>query len=357
MQMKMRFHLGVLSGLTFILFLPGCVEVIDFDTDRTGGQLVVDGKLVTGEGPFELYLGRTAATERKTTPVEGARISLFDDQGNMVFYRDQGDGKYLIPSRELRVKIGNTYYIQIELHNGEVYESERETVPPILGKLDSLHFGFGEIEELNEYGNTVIKPIVNAMIDLSLEQGPEQSSFFRFEVEEVYLLSPTDFPDPFGAIPPKCYIYTYPDLSTAELLAVNGDRTRNFTGLQVAAARLDYRFDEKHYFNIYLRSLTENAYVFWDQIDQTLSTVGTIFDTPPAPVQGNIFNVNDPEDRVLGYFSAVSSDSIRSFLLPSDLPILPYYECRYSPVKNEYPPRCIDCIDEAGASYQKPDYF
>ena len=70
-------------SISIALFLTGCTEVIDFKTERTAGQLVIDGSIVNGPGPFTLYLGSTASTNRRTTPVEGATVSLFDDQGAM----------------------------------------------------------------------------------------------------------------------------------------------------------------------------------------------------------------------------------------------------------------------------------
>lgn len=331
--------------------------MIDFKTERTAGQLVIDGSIVNGSGPFTLYLGSTASTNRRTMPVEGATVSLFDDRGAMATYQDRGEGQYVIPRQQFLAEIGKTYFIRIELSNGAVYESERETMPKLSAQLDSIHFDFGERQELNEYGNNRIIPIVNAYVDVTVSPEAGAGAFFRFDVDEVYRLSPTDFPDPFGAIPPECYIFTRPDLSTFELLSVNRDQLTPIAGLQVASARLDFRFDEKHYFNVYLRSLTEGAYTFWDQLDQTISAVGTIFDTPPAPVRGNIYNVNDPDESVLGYFSAMSSDTIRAALLPEDTPFLPRNECQYSEVKNEYPARCLNCLSVPGSSYERPEYF
>jgi hypothetical protein len=352
-----KYNYPIILAMSFILVMAACTEVIEFKTERAGGQLVIDGSISTGQGPFELYLGTTASTDRKTLPVTDATVSLLDEQGRVEAYQHMGEGQYRIPAGRFRAAIGGTYHIRIALSDGRVYESERETIPDLSAQLDSLNFNFTEREELNEYGNIILVPIVNATVDLAVEQPAEASSFYRFDVEEVYRLSPTDFPDPFGSIPPECYVFTRPDLSTFALLAVNGAQSRIVPDVEVAATRLDYRFDEKHYFTVYLRSLTESAYVFWDQVDQTLSAVGTIFDTPPAAVKGNIYNINDPDEQVLGYFSAMSGDTIRAALLPEDTPFLPYYECRYSPAKQDYPPRCLDCSSVAGATYEKPDYF
>lgn len=344
-------------GLIIALSLVSCTEIIEFDTDREGGQLVVDGTITTGLGPFELYLGKTAAIERKTIPVDGATVQLFDDQGNSEPYQGQGEGRYLLPGLIIKPAIGRSYFLRIELADGTLYESKKETVPPIWGQLDSVYFNFEKQEELNSYGNIVTFQVVNALVDMSVEQQAGQSSFFRFDVEEVYRLSPTDFPDPFGAIPPPCYISEYSNSRDFLLTDVKGNQTNKLQGLKVATQIMNWRFDEIHYFNVYLQSLTEDGYTYWSQVHQTISNIGTIFDAPPAPVKGNIFNVNDQEEQVLGYFGAVTRDTLRNFLNPSDTPRRPLFDCAFSFFSNDYPMRCLDCLSVPGSSYQRPDYF
>ncbi|MCB0629102.1 MAG: DUF4249 domain-containing protein [Saprospiraceae bacterium] len=343
--------------LLTILSQAACVEIIEFDTTREGGQLVVDGGVGTGSGPFDVYLGRTASTNRITTPVEQAEIAVYDDLGTVLAYQEIGEGHYQIAEGLLRPEIGRTYHIRIRLPNGNMYESEPETIPPVPARLDSIYFDFEKQEELNEYGNIITYPVVNAYVDLRVEQNADVQSFYRFDVEEVYLLSPTDFPDPFGVIPPPCFVYDYPATRDFLLTDVKGEQIRTLRGLKVATQILDWRFEEKHYFNVYLQSLTENAYTFWRQVNQTITNVGTIFDTPPAPIRGNVYNLNDPGEEVLGYFSAASRDTIRRALTPGETPARPLYECKYSPFEFDYPERCLDCLSVPGSTYQRPEYF
>jgi hypothetical protein len=223
--------------------------------------------------------------------------------------------------------------------------------------LEAIYFDFSEEEELNRFGNVITFPVVNAYVDLRLEPTTVERSFFRFDVEEVFLLTPTDFPDPFNRIPPPCYVYAYPNTRNFLLTEARGSEVGLVEGLKVASQTLDWSFEERHYFNVYLQSLTERAYTFWDQIDQTVSNVGTIFDAPPAPILGNIYNLNDPDEQVLGYFSAVARDTIRGFLTPGDTPRRPLFDCQFYPFETDYPDRCVNCLSVPGSTLERPDYF
>ena len=115
--------------LLSVLLLSGCIEQIDFDSDRRGGFLVVDGRIHEGPGPYSLELYRTTGEGSPTQPVTGAVISIFDEQGNREYYFEAEDGVYLTPGDMVQGRKGGTYYIEIELGGGFVYRSEPGTIP------------------------------------------------------------------------------------------------------------------------------------------------------------------------------------------------------------------------------------
>ena len=53
------------------------------------------------------------------------------------------------------------------------------------------------------------------------------------------------------------------------------------------------------------------AFAYWEQARVQLARGGGVFDPPFAPVVGNIRNVNDPSEVVLGYFHAYSQTMSR----------------------------------------------
>jgi ABC-type cobalt transport system substrate-binding protein len=49
-------------------------------------------------------------------------------------------------------------------------------------------------------------------------------------------------------------------------------------------------------------SLSKNEYDFWKNLKKINDSGGDIFALQPFPVSGNIHNLNDPKEKVLGYF-------------------------------------------------------
>jgi len=83
---------------------------------------------------------------------------------------------------------------------------------------------------------------------------------------------------------------------------------------------------------------------YWEKLDKTANPVGSIFDTPPSPVQGNIYNINDPVVAVLGFFEAIVTDTTRRFTLNFDLPTF-IKPCKWDgPPLNKYPDHCLNCL-------------
>jgi hypothetical protein len=100
---------------------------------------------------------------------------------------------------------------------------------------------------------------------------------------------------------------------------------------------LRYSIEVKQY------SVSPKEFDYWNNLKQVSETAGDIFETQPFPVSGNIYNVTDPDDRVLGYFQVsavkkkrlyISLAEIASFGLPAYS-----YNCNSFIVSPEdYPP-------------------
>ena len=58
-------------------------------------------------------------------------------------------------------------------------------------------------------------------------------------------------------------------------------------------------------------SLSANAFRYLKLIEDQSENTGTLADTPPAPIKGNVVNTKNGNEIVLGYFSASSVSEIR----------------------------------------------
>jgi hypothetical protein len=114
----------------------------------------------------------------------------------------------------------------------------------------------------------------------------------------------------------------------------------------------DIEFSYRHYFNISQYSLTRSAYKYWSHLKIVANPTGSFIDIPPAAVIGNMYNVSDPKEIVLGYFEVAAEEIIRVLTVPALL--VPHYT--HDPCR-ELKPFCTDCLLLPNSSYDTPDYW
>ena len=320
------------AKIFWVLFVTSCLTPIDFETENIGGRLVVSGQISPIQDQNKIQLGLTADTKRLPLPLTGANITLFNDTGMAYPYIEDSEnqGTYIL-TNIIGVPTA-TYYIQIIVPTGEVYKSIPEKMPESVGTIstryDFLQEEYIDLEGviLNQY---FAKIYLNSILPTS-----SNPLYLKWSIEEAFILSPTDFPDPFGDIPPPCFIVQNADPQRIALF--NGDdlKTTSIENLLIGSRIVDWTFLEKHYFTTYQSSLTKDAYEYWRKVNILANQVGSIFDTPPAEITGNIYNVNNPSEKVLGFFQASNQVIDRFYILPTNIPFpLLFKACSYDPIR------------------------
>jgi hypothetical protein len=80
------------------------------------------------------------------------------------------------------------------------------------------------------------------------------------------------------------------------------------------------RLISKYSINVKQYLLSEESYNYWKELQKTTESLGTLFDPQPSIIKGNIYNIGDEKEIVLGYFDASSVQEKRIFIRRSDLP-------------------------------------
>ena len=76
-----------------------------------------------------------------------------------------------------------------------------------------------------------------------------------------------------------------------------------------------FKYEDFVVFQVQQMSLSKEAYLFWNNVKtESDPSNNAPYDTPPTPLIGNVYNVNDPSDYVLGYFE-VSGVSIATIIV------------------------------------------
>lgn len=345
----------VVRLMTFAL-LSGCLAPINVDVENAQGLVVVSGQVSNLPGQSVVQLGFTADTDRLPFPASGATVRIVDETTGeeIPCFEPDGESGLYRPTDYAGVP-GHAYHVEVVFEDRGQYRSASEVMPPSPGTLEA-HYDFKDLEYADLEGVISQQPFIFIYVNAQLPDVSEPM-YLRWTVDEVILLSPTDFPDPFGSIPPPCFVAQNADPQRVTLFDGSKTPTKAFENLNVAQRIVDWTFLEKHAFTIYQSSLTPTAHDYWSKVDILANQTGSIFDTPPAALRGNIQSERDGE-RTFGYFQAVAQSYTRFFTYKFDIPFpLNVTDCLYYGTRTTYPTRCLDCTTIRNSSYNRPDWF
>lgn len=331
-----------------IAIVPACIEPFDDGNKRQEGIIVVSGSINSEAGPYELTLGVTSRFTRITEPVSGAEVRLFDSNGLSESYFETEPGKYLCNGSTIVGTPGLAYHVEVTLETGESFASRADTMPILTGEAI-----------LKGARDTTVR---NILLRADATIVPSGSDFFlRWDLVDSYYFEPTDFPDPFNTVPPPCYVDAPMFLQRSVLFDGEKNPTSEIRDLFITSREIDYSFKQLHYFLLNLNGLSREAHTFWDQVNQVVSQDGSAVDPPPAPIKGNIFNPNDPNEVVLGFFEATTLiDTSIIVFRKDDFPFVLAPFCEFTqdmPFPVQYPTICQNCLTIPFSSYQVPVWW
>jgi len=105
-------------------------------------------------------------------------------------------------------------------------------------------------------------------------------------------------------------IITYQSLLASGAIQDYPLRTFESTGLNRMAIR--YSLEVKHY------ALSTTAFDFWEQLSQDQSDAGGLIQIQVGAIPGNVSNIQDETEIVLGRFDVVDEEGLRVFFSPED---------------------------------------
>ncbi len=346
-----------------LLMAIACIDPFELTLEDGATQfLVVDGAFTPAKRShiLELYYTNSQIARRRR-PVEGAMPYLVDENGQREAYKELGEGSYELKGTDIQGKVGATYFIEIDLVDGTKYRSRPAAIPQKI-RGDSAYIKFGFKEELLITGAITRKPYLEVFVDSPLPNDGTDY-WLKWDVATLY-----SFPEllcsPLGPPPDICFI---PGNNDPQLVTIlNGERfgSNRVEGVKVNEKRLmpnDFEFRGKHYFLVNQQSITKEAHDYWDKINRIANQTGSIFDAPPAGIQGNLYNVNDETEVVLGYFELTNIDSLRTFITAGSLSTEYTFPIRVCPgtffFTREFFIECCNCERIEKASLVRPEWF
>jgi len=310
-----------LYGLMLIALLyTDCISEFEPPSQGFEDLLVVEAFLTNNDEPFQVSLSRSTPIDTSGfIPESGAIVRLLNADGESYDLYENGPGNYLTFSI-VNPLAGQEYKLRIMTSSGNMYESDfvemRETP-----EIDSVSFAYEERPGAGLEG---------AQIFVNTHDPNNDTWYYRWEYEEDWIFYTPYYSQVIwnnGEIINQteninqCWLSnksTNVNIKTSTSLSqdIISEHPVLYVTNQTDRLAIKYSINVKQY------SLSEASYNYWKELEKVTENLGTLFDPQPATVIGNIYNVNDESEIVLGYFDASSVTEGRLFITRSDLPRL-----------------------------------
>ncbi len=386
----------VIRGRTYIyllILLTSCIERYYPESDEIfTGTLVINAALTNLRGTQTIQISRSdGLIYSEFIPESSCVVELENQAGEQLSFTEGSPGYYSVNMPEGFMRIGDQYMMRVVTSDGNVYISDYSQLNPPTA-IDKIYY------EMESYPTS--DPAVNVdgiQFYLDFEIDADSSEFMRWELLETYEFHNPDYegfiysfdrvlrPMPDSMVDRQCWITGHVnEIYTLDAANMSSPAYTHMPMHFVSneTQRLSYGY------NLLVRqhAMDEPSFRYWDELKKNSHTQSGMYDRLPSMTLSNIFNVDDPEERVLGFFGVSGVSEKRFFvkdveglkkydvrfcwpsperprfryLMPADLPV--YISYANDPElggshTGETVLKCLDCRVRKGSSGDPPDFW
>jgi len=279
------------------------------EIDESRELLVVEGIITDQNETNSIRLTKSSPLDRKNTikPVLKCIVNLSDDLGNTWLLKEKGNGYYITDSTVFTGVLGRSYTLRIDtrnsLPNGYNYESDPVEMKPV-PEIDRLYYE--KVLIAAETDDAPAKEGCDILLDT--RDSGEGCSYFRWDYTETWEISL-----PYDVTNKICWVTNNSSqilLKNTSHLSQNSISAYPVTFISNETDRLDNRY------SILVRqySISEQEYNYWNRMQTMSEQTGTLYDVMPSSVQGNMNCIEDPSEKVLGFFSVSAKRTKRIYV-------------------------------------------
>jgi hypothetical protein len=292
--------------LTTVLMLSNCIDPYSPTLKGYESLLVVEGLITDENTSYTVKLSRTIQQQDGIpVMVSDATVYITDDEAKKTILENSGEGIYKTNSTLFKGVIGESYALHIITREGDEFESDQclMTASP---NIDSIYFA-KDTELVNN--GTESKEGLRIFLD---SKDAANDNYYRWDFEETWKFKVPN-PQKYDYIS-ETLIVQIPDVNeycwkirhSNEILihsnySGGGGRVEKEPIFFIDTEKSDRLLIQ---YNILVKqySISKKEYDFWNNMKQINENGSDIFSTQPFPVISNIRNINNPGERVLGYF-------------------------------------------------------
>jgi len=332
-----------------LIFQLGCVEIIEVNTSSEPNRLVIDGYITNKSIIHQVKITETIKfSNQANKPVENAIVTIISSNNESIPMVESEPGIYKTSCCFAAVQ-GVFYKIRV-IYDGKTIESYEQELP-----------------ERAAISNIEIRPDIRKKIrNLDNELADEPGLWISTYIAEVEQMSqyyywqivPTFIWDATRARSDDVYRCYVRYETKFQDIFIHSEKDGGYEK-DLAWLPVSRRMRERYSLEINQFNIGVDSYNYWEQIKIQKENVGSIFDSPPSSITGNLYNVNNSKDIVLGFFGVYESSQQRIFFDLEDLPFNFNYSDECARIFRGEPRECFDCLlyTPGVATNQKPIWW
>lgn len=299
----------------------GCTEIYTPKIDSKAETLVIEGLITDGTGPFTIKLSKAILFNSDSVSasnfVEGAKLTVIDNENNSFTLTDSGKGNYTLPIT-FKARLGYSYKLHIETSDGNIYESNSQKLllpqsyDSIRGVFSTNGFIGQDNKLINVNGGNILVDLFKSVSNVDSVPLCRFKSNVTIQYEYTERLQDTIN---------WHWVYdswkSFPLNGNENITEDNSNKTNALiTGHSVcfmpigmesyglaSPTTLAYFI---YYLRIYQYTINKDSYNYYKEANNQLAASGKIFDPITSQLYGNMKCINNPSKIVLGLFEVSS---------------------------------------------------
>ncbi len=318
-----------------IFLLPACRQRYNSPVHvPAAGYLVVEGFINSGNEQTEIKLSRSTSLDSPYFQAEsGASISIEGKSGASSNFTLTENGPGVYDGTGPGLDPGDEYRVHIVLSNGKEYVSDfspAKTTPPI----DSVSWQYAP---------------AGVSIYASTHDPQNSTHYYKWDFVETWKYTAQYFSDlvyrddSLFARPENELIYTcYKTVPSSSIIVASSTKFASDEIYEQPIQFIPFTTNKlviKYSINISQHALSKNAFEFYQKMQKNTEELGSIFDAQPSEITGNLHNLNDATETVVGYVECSTGTEKRIFIdrldFPSTVITTGYEQCDFDTLLNK----------------------
>lgn len=315
--------------------LCSCVDPYEFDFEKDGKHLVVEGFLNDNQAApdtIQIYYSNYSNEFAQILDADVVKASVIVEETKQeIPLKILASGR-LIPFPDFKLNPNYAYRLAFELKTGDKYQSTPEkinTTPPIL----NVKKQFNLRSVLSNDGKAYTSA---TELYVDFQDDPTANNFYLWRYTHYEKLafcktcnnSVLDYKTQSCVTAPRglnksyydypCEFACFAILHNSKVMIQDDRASQGKLIKDKLVAQIPFYNDYGCLVNLEQISVSLEVYKFYQLVRQLTQGTGGLADTPPSAIVGNIQNVSNPDEKVVGYFGVANVQKYSFWIDRSD---------------------------------------